>query len=197
MPPEDSAIAAPGDQMLGLAVPAEGWPAIPGVPEWRSTYLDYLPGIYDGSDFLGRFLLIFESVLGPIDRTVGNLHHYFDPDVAPAEMLPWLGAWVGLVLDRRWPEARRRDLIRGAAELYRWRGTRRGLSTFVRLYSGITPEIVEPTSGEVAADRTRAFGFTLRMRVPAGQTVDRGMLQLIIDIEKPAFAACTLDIVPA
>ena len=95
MPPEDTAVAIPLEQALGLTVPAEGWPVIPGVPQWRSTYLDYMPGIYDGSDFLGRFLLIFESILGPLDRTVGNIHHYFDPDdawdlrlLAPAER-PW------------------------------------------------------------------------------------------------------------
>jgi phage tail-like protein len=173
------------------------WTAIPGVPAERSNYMDRLPGVYEGNAFLGRFLLIFESIMGPLDRTVGNLPYYFDPNLAPADFLPWLGGWVGITMDHRWPEARRRDLIRSAAELYHWRGTRRGLSTFVRLYSGITPEITEPTSAEVASDRSRAFRFTLTLRVPAGETVDRAMLQQIIDIEKPAFAACTLDIVSA
>ena len=175
----------------------EDWPIIPGVPTTRSTYMDYLPGVYYENDFLARFLLIFESVLGPIDRTVGNLSHYFNPDLSPADFLPWLGGWVGIVMDHRWPEGRRRDLIRSAAELYHWRGTRRGLTTFVRLYCGTAPEIIEPTPAEVAADRNRAFRFTLRLRLPAGETVDRAMLQEIIDIEKPAFAACTLEIVEA
>ena len=176
---------------------ADGWPVIPGVPTDRSSYVEYLPGVYEGNAFLARFLLIFESILGPLDRTIGNLPHYFDPELGPPDLLPWLGGWVGLVLDHRWPEARRRDLVRSAAELYHWRGTRRGLSTFVRLYSGITPEILEATPGEVAANRGRAFSFTLRLRIPRGQTVDREMLQSIIDIEKPAFAACTLDLAQA
>jgi phage tail-like protein len=200
MPPEDDGAAIAVAVANGATALADAGAngmalAIPGVPNYRSTYLDYLPGMFTDNEFLGRFLLIFESILSPLDRTVGNLGHYFDADLAPADVLPWLGGWVGLVLDDRWPEGRRRDLIRSAAELYAWRGTRRGLSTFVRLYTGITPEIVEPTSAEVAADRNQAYTFTLRLRQAAGQPIDRAMLQTIIDIEKPAFAACSLDIV--
>ena len=87
-------------------------PAPAGVPATRSTYLDYLPGLYQESEFLGRFLLIFEHILSPIDRTIGNVSHFFDPDLAPAEMLPWLASWLGVVLDVRVPEERRRDLVR-------------------------------------------------------------------------------------
>ena len=101
---------------------------IPGVPSDRSSYLNYLPGIYRESHFLGRFLLIFESILGPIERTVDNLPYYFDPELTPPECVAWLGSWLGLVLDERWPEERRRGLIGSAVELYQWRGTRRGLS---------------------------------------------------------------------
>ena len=174
--------------------PFEGDRLIPGVPRYRSTYLDYLPGIYRDSDFLGRFLLIFESVLGPIERTVGNVSHYFDPELTPPDFVAWLGSWLGLVLDERWPEARRRALIHSAVELYQWRGTRRGLSELVRLYTGLTPEILEPTLSEVSANRNRAFRFTIRLRVPPGTDLDRSLLESIIELEKPGFAACALEI---
>lgn len=176
------------------ALPEDGGPPS-GVPLYRSTYLDHLPGIYSDSDFLARFLLIFESVLGPIERTVDNLPHYFDPGLTPSEFVPWLGSWLGLVLDDRWPEQRRRDLIRAAAELYRWRGTKRGLSEFIRLYTGVTPEITEPTVSQVAATRNRAFRFNVRLRVPADFAVDRSLVEAIVDAEKPAFAACNLEMV--
>jgi P2-related tail formation protein len=48
-----------------------------------------------------------------------------------------------LVLDETWPVEKRRRLIREALELYRWRGTIRGLRSFVEIYTGLTPEIVE------------------------------------------------------
>lgn len=169
----------------------------PGVPRHRSTYLDHLPGIYSENDFLARFLLIFESVLGPIERTVGNLPYYFDPALTPEGFLEWLGSWLGLVLDERWPEERRRELIASAGELYRWRGTQRGLAHYIRLYTGIEPEITGPTLAEVTAARNRAYTFTVRLRQPAGATIDLEVVEAIIDAEKPAFAAATLEIAPA
>jgi phage tail-like protein len=167
----------------------------PGAATGRSSYLDYLPGIYSGNDFLARYLLIFETIFEPVSRTVANIPDYFDPNIAPSDVLPWLGSWLGLVLDERWPDARRRELIRSAAHLYRWRGTRRGLEEFIRVYTGIVPEITEPTLSEISASRDLAFRFTVRLTVPAGAELDRDLLEQIIDLEKPAFAAGTLEII--
>lgn len=163
------------------------------IPE-RSTYVRYLPGIYQDDDFLGRFLLIFESILAPIDRMVGSIHHYLDPDLTPPETLRWLASWLGIVLDSRWPLERQRDLVRGATDLYRWRGTRRGLSTVLRLATGATPEITEPTLAEVATDPSKAFRFQVTLKLPAGQPIQRALIESIIDLEKPAWAACDLDL---
>ena len=174
--------------------PANG---APGVPAMASSYLKYLPAIYSADDFMGRFLLIFESILSPIDRTVGNLHYYFDAQMAPPEMLPWLASWLGLALDERWPEAQRRALILAAVDLYQWRGTRRGLSEFVRLYTGITPEIVEPGVGRRGATAADAFKITIRLRVPDPTQVDRAVVEAIIEAEKPAHTGYTLEIVAA
>ncbi len=181
------------------AAPAFGhssWDTPPGVPQARSSYLDLLPGIHQEnelSDFLGRFLLIFEHILSPIDRTIENIPYYFDPDVAPPDVVAWLGSWLGLVLDARWPEDRRRDLVKAAPELFRWRGTRRGLAHFLRLYTGVEPEIIEPSLREIANDRTRAFRFTVRVRTPRDSGLSRQLVQSIVESEKPAFAACNLE----
>jgi phage tail-like protein len=169
----------------------------PGAAINRSRYMDYLPGIYSRNDFMARYLLIFESILGPVERTVDNIPHLFDPALAPSDVLPWLGSWLGLALDERWPDARRRELIKSAAELYHWRGTRRGLSEFIRLYTGIVPEIIEPTLSQISSSRDLAFRFTVRLTVPADLEVDRVLLEQIIDAEKPAFAAGSLEIVRA
>jgi phage tail-like protein len=173
--------------------PGSETPVLPPLPE-RSSYLQYLPGAYQDSDFLGRFLLIFESILGSMDRMVGSIDHYLDPDLAPPETLRWLASWLGIVLDERWPEDRQRDLVRGATDLYRWRGTRRGLSTVLRLATGATPEIEEPSISDVTGDPSRAYRFSVRLRLPRGQQVDRSLVESVIDLEKPAWAACDLEI---
>jgi len=167
----------------------------PGVLEAGSSYMDYLPGVYSSNRFLARFLLIFEAILAPIDRTVENISHAFDPDVAPAAVLPWLGSWLGLAFDEGWPEERRRELIRSAAMLYHWRGTRKGMSEFIRIYTGVVPEIVEPSLGQLANSRDLAFRFTVRLTVPQGTAIDRPLLQRIIDAEKPAFAVGALEVI--
>jgi phage tail-like protein len=172
-------------------------PTTPGVPNNYSTYLKYLPAIYSADDFLGRFLLIFETILSPIERTVGNLHYYFDAQITPPEVLPWLASWLGLVLDERWPEEQRRALILAAVELYQWRGTRRGLSEFLRLYTGLAPEIVEHGVGRRAATTAEAFRFTVRVRAPDPAQVDRAVVEAIIEAEKPAHTGYTLEIVAA
>ncbi|MGE0598886.1 MAG: phage tail protein [Dehalococcoidia bacterium] len=189
-----------GGSQNGVAMYGRGpfGPAPIGVPEARSSYLGHLPGIYQESDFLGRFLLIFEHILSPIDQTVGALAEYFDASLTPTEFLPWLGSWIGLVVDVRVPEENRREMVRAAPELFRWRGTKRGLREFLRLSTGIEPEIIEPTLSEIASNPNRAYRFTVRVPVPAGQTPPaRAYLETIIEAEKPAFAGYNLEIVNA
>ncbi|MCL4240939.1 MAG: hypothetical protein KJ048_06255 [Dehalococcoidia bacterium] len=185
--------AGGGPPGRALAFGAAFEEAPPGVPAHRSNYLEYLPGIYHDSDFLGRFLLIFEHILSPIDRTIENIPDYFDPDLAPPDVVTWLGSWLGLVLDARWPDERRRDVVKAAPELFRWRGTRRGLSHFLRLYTGVEPEIIEPSLRDVANDRTRAYRFSVRIRVGRRSPLSRQLVETIIETEKPAFAACSLE----
>lgn len=69
------------------------------------------------------------------------------------------------------------------------------MSEFVRIYTGIMPEIVEPTLSQLASSRDLAFRFTVRLTVPRGMPIDRALLQRIIDVEKPAFAAGSLEVI--
>lgn len=164
-------------------------------PAVYSSYLEHLPGIYRDSDFLGRFLLIFEDILAPLERTIDNIPDYLDPRIAPADFVPWLGSWLGLVLDDRWPAQRRRELVARASDLYRRRGTRRGLREFLALYTGFEPEIAELTLSEVASARSRAFRFAVRVRVPPGTQVDVAVLERIIELQKPGFAGFSLEVI--
>ena len=103
----------------------------------QSRLLNYLPSIYADDPFLDGFLKIFESIWSPLERQLDVLYAYFDPHLTPSEFLPWLSTWVDLALDENWPEARRRELIRRAAELYRRRGTAGGGGIYAAVDCGL------------------------------------------------------------
>jgi len=171
-------------------------PRLDGKPIDPGRYLRYLPGLYHDDDLLDRFLRGCEDVLGPIERTVGDLENYVNPRLAPEELLPWLAFWVGLTLDARWPEERRRALIVEAATLYPWRGTKRGLKRAIQLVTGYEPEVVEPqATGRQRRDRSHLFQVVLR--VPDPDAIDRAMVESIIEGQKPAHTAYLLEIVKA
>ncbi len=64
-----------------------------------SGLLQYLPAIYAGDPFIGRFLRIFEDLHTPLRRTASTLPHYFDPTLAPGPLQAALAAWVGAERD--------------------------------------------------------------------------------------------------
>jgi len=174
--------------------------------ERYSNYLQYLPAFYREDDFTGRFLNIFEDILTPIEGIVDNLAFYFDPGTTPQSFLTWLASWVGLVLDERWPEARRRQLIKSVVELYRWRGTKRGLSEYLRIYTGVVPQVLEHTpatqlgtntnSGttKIRVTEDQAHCFTVILEVPDVSTIDADIVRSIIESEKPAYTTYILQI---
>ena len=179
--------------------PAE--PPLPlGFPSEISTFLEHLPSVYASNDFIGRFLLIFERLLLPIDRQIDHLDSLFDPRYSPPELLHWLAGWVNLVLDETWPEQKRRQLIRSAVKLYQWRGTARGLKEYLRIYTGVTPEIFEPiTRIDLdepldARGREAARSFIVTLRVKDPKAIDHSKVTAIIEAEKPAHSAYQLRV---
>jgi phage tail-like protein len=180
--------------------------AHPELPPTVSSYLQYLPAPYQGDRFMGRFLLIFESILAPIERTIDNGASYFDPRVTPVEFLPWLASWLGLELDENWPLERRRELVARGAELLRIQGTRRGLREHLAIYAGRTPLIIENTSGArlgqdsvmgINARIGEPLPHTLDITVLADRPLDERVVRGIIETHTPAHVAYTLTMYPA
>ena len=154
------------------------------------NFLDYLPSIYRDDEFLARFLRIFEEVVAPVELTLENAHHYFDPRMTPEALLPWLATWVDLSLDENWPIEKRRQLIRAGVELYQWRGTRRGLHEYLRIYTGVDPEIIEHFGAEDGGPHR----FTVVVTVADPDDLNAGTIRRVINAEKPAHTSYELRI---
>jgi phage tail-like protein len=121
-----------------------------GVTLWiaRRGYMELLPAIYRRSDALGRNVVrdicfVFEHMFGSIESLLDEWHRFYDPLRAPPDFLPWLASWTSMVVDADWPESKKRAIIRRAVDLYRIRGTVRGLALFLKLFTGYEPKISE------------------------------------------------------
>jgi phage tail-like protein len=104
------------------------------------------------ASFLRRYLAMFEGQLGEFERKADARATLLDPRSAPAEILPWLASFVGLVFDERMARAPRpggkiedvrRTLIAEAVWLFRFRGTVPGLRHFIEIYLGIETILIE------------------------------------------------------
>lgn len=175
-----------------------------------SVLLNYLPAMYYGDDFLNRFLHIFEDTILPLQHMADTLHYYFHPLTCPSELVSFLSNWLALTLDENWSLEQRRNLIYNAVELYSWRGTRRGLTEYLKLYTDVEPEISEYSDGMILSSETRLgentviagrgrSSFTVTMRLPALSETElihkEEIIRKIIENEKPAHTTYRLRLI--
>jgi phage tail-like protein len=174
--------------------------------EEPSTYLRYLPAIYQDDPFLGRFLRIFEEINSPIQAMVDTLPEWFDPRLAPPTMLERLASWVGAQWPARLPEPRWRQLVPYILFLHRWRGTKRGVRLALEVATGQAPLITEYAEGLVLGpDATLGLntalkeGKALHFQVVFDclpEEVDRTLVQCIIGAYKPAHVSYSVAFRP-
>lgn len=179
-----------------------------------STYLEYLPAIFQETPFLGRFLLAFERILSQagaddehpsLETIIEQSHAYFRPvlsvgdtQAAPSDFLPWLAGWAALTLREDLSEEKQRQFIRQIIPLYRQRGTKLGLQKILQIHLGDNIPIT-------IYDDDAAFGFappahffqveiTLRDRDLNELRRKQAIAQAIIEQEKPAHTFYGLQI---
>lgn len=102
----------------------------------KSSLLKYLPSIYEDDELMGRFLMLFESFLTPLDRQIKDQAYYFDPGLAPPALIPWLASWSGSDIDEDLILENKRELLKASASLLRTRGTRKALQEYLEIYTG-------------------------------------------------------------
>jgi phage tail-like protein len=180
----------------------------------RRGFVEHLPAIYRRSDAVGRNLVrdlcfVFEHMFDSIERNLNDGWRFYDPHVAPIEFLDWLSGWTAFTLDLDWPEAQKRALVKRAVDLYRIRGTKRGLTLFLKLFTGHEPDVRENTwpfkgfrlEGEGAEDGARigldsvvlppvdlAHCFVVVMPMKYEDSTPEMVIRIhqIIQMEKPA-----------
>lgn len=151
--------------------------------------------------FAERFTAAFDTVLAPVFATLDNLPAYFDPELAPADFLDWLAAWVGIEPSETWPDSRRRQLVAGATRLYALRGTAHGIAELVEIFTGVTPEIEE--NGGVAWSETPGSplpgspGARVKVTLEPGATqkIDEEMVRRLVAAVKPAHVIAEVEVV--
>jgi phage tail-like protein len=158
-----------------------------GVEGTASRYLRYLPGIFHENDFMGRYLQIFETIWEPQEWRIDHVNMYFDPRTCPTPMLDWLANWLDLTINPHWPEARRRRLLAEATDLYRWRGTRYGMTRMIEVCTGLTPDVSD--------DPAQPFVFRVRVQIPPDSDVDAALIEDLVRAHKPAHAGYVIEIV--
>jgi phage tail-like protein len=117
-----------------------------------------LPAVFSAddeqADFLHRYLAPLDGMMNDLELRSRCRNILVDPHGTPSEALDWLASFVGLVLDSRWAEAARRQLVAEIVPLYRKRGTVWSLSRYIQLFLAgdragdadaalVTPLIVE------------------------------------------------------
>ncbi|MEU8525917.1 MULTISPECIES: phage tail protein [Streptomyces] len=150
-----------------------------------------LPGVYADDDFVQRLTEGLDEVLAPVQAVLDSLPAYFDPRLAPEDLLALLAAWVGA-------EGEVRGAVRGHAS----RGTAQGLAEQIHRTFGITPEI-EESGGTVwsATARTPLPGtaeprLTVRLRGPDAATVDVAAVSAFVARNRPVHMPFTVEVIP-
>ena len=185
----------------------------------RTRLMELLPALYREVDFMHRYLHIFEQALRPILETVDALPCYLDPLTAPEALLPFLAHWVAWPVDDfPWTADQQRRLIRNAMEIYRWRGTRRGLRLFLHYVTGLPMDehraeadrsisIQESSSKaftlgtahlgpDTMLGRGRPYHFLVTLRPNHMGDIHTPLIHRIIAQEKPAHCTYDLRITP-
>lgn len=186
----------------------------------KGHYLQYLPALYEQDDFMGRFLMLFESFWGPLEAQLAQVHHLFDPRLAPATLLPWLASWYDLELPTGWSEVQKRAIVAQVLRLYRRQGACAGLQEYIEYFSGGKVTITEYAASSFRIGRDAqlgsglAFGsanrpHTFAVHITAPRITSRcegslsererntrlaqltELIAALIDAEKPAHTVCT------
>jgi phage tail-like protein len=163
--------------------PGEDLPPIsefttPGISKYSTRLINYLPDIYH-TDFMSRFLGIFESILTPIEWNIDSFDMYLSPGTTPSAFISWFANLFQISFDQTWRVGQRRELLKQAHKIYAMRGTKWALSQVLEIYTGVTPEINDQV------EKQDPFLFSVNIPIPKSKT-NPELIEALINVNKPA-----------
>lgn len=175
----------------------------------RISYLRYLPAIYQedkqSSDFLERYLSLFETFNMEMEENINNIASYFDIGSVSGQYLRWLATWLVVDVDESWGDQQLRQLLVKAPEIYKKRGTRQAIEEIIEIYTGEKPFILEYFQFKHLKDKpglkdltamlygSDPYSFCVLVKQALVSTQEKlVMVQKILNQEKPAFTEAKL-----
>ncbi len=113
----------------------------------QESFISYLPDFYsnnqENSDFLKRFLGIYQNMILDLQEEINNVSKYMDSDYVDKDFLQWLSEWSAIDDTYIWTEGKLRKFVKKSFSLYKLKGTKEGLKQIIELYTNTVPIIVE------------------------------------------------------
>ncbi len=171
----------------------------------QSEILELLPYVVQitckSDNPLGVLLSLMEELHRPAEDILDTLDSLFDPRRTRDDMVRFLAYWINL----EWltedlggksvrfliEPGRLRELIANAAYISKWRGTARGLQTFLSVALGAEEVQIEENTSENSVH----IPFHLSVKMPRYTEKFSTIIHQIIKKEKPAYATYELHFV--
>jgi phage tail-like protein len=160
--------------------------------------------VHEGN-LMEAFLQVMEDLHTPTEDILVKIDAVFDPYRTADRFVPFLASWVdfdyvlGGLSDEEvlrspayapWMSCLR-NLIAHAAYLSQWRGTNKGLITFLQLATGIGGFKIDEA---VLDEEKKIRPFHLKITVPPGAAAFTDLIKRIVDTEKPIYVTYELDV---
>ena len=153
---------------------------------------------------LAAVLEVMEVLQAPAENALATLDAHIDPTRAPPNFVLMLARWLDLDRYLDWTGGRPGDgaprysaglgrlrlLCLEAAELARWRGTRRTLERFLTVATGVSGYTVEENP---PGPKGVARCFHLRVVAPAAARPLADLVRRIVDEERPAYTTYEIE----
>ncbi len=111
-----------------------------------------LPAMIREDPFAQQLCAGLDEVLAPVMLSMDAFTAYLDLGTTPADMLPWLGHWLGMEVDPGEDLDLQRKLLASAGDLHAIRGTRRGIELALEAALGVDVQVLETGASSWSSD---------------------------------------------
>lgn len=168
----------------------------------------FLPAVFQRTVHAGNplaaLLDVMEELHAPSEEVLDGVDRFFDSRRTPDAFVPFLAQWVNIdrifaaevALELDSPLLPKigylRELVANATYLSQWRGTKKGLLLFLQTATGESDfeieERVKDGGGQVRS-------FHLKIRAPKVVEWQKGLIERIIESEKPVHLTYEIEFV--